>query len=234
MTTNRFALFVTPICILPAANFGGVGLNTAVNVADRPVTRQGMGGMRVKTAGPGRQVQDVSYYHGLVRARVEAITAELGRMREEMGTRAKNKTTHQTLERKYESLIKEVRGLEGTLADYNLAQDKTRSGVDPAEILAYCDSLHRRNADEARAIDRIFLDRQDVEKGVGRLEAAAAEVQSRGRARLDSLPAAQRAEYAALLERNEHASAAVEGARVSLAAMPVRVLGCLLWRCARC
>jgi hypothetical protein len=51
--------------------------------------------MRVKTAGPGRQEQDVSYFHGLVRSRVEAITTELGKMREEMGSRAKNKATHQ-------------------------------------------------------------------------------------------------------------------------------------------
>jgi hypothetical protein len=123
----------------------------------------------------------------------------------------------QTLELKYEGLIKEVRGLEGTLADYNLAQDKTRSGVDPSEILAYCESLHRRNIDEARAIDRIFLDRQDVEKGVGRLEEAAVAVQARERARLDSLPHGQRAEFSALLERNERSADAVDRARVSVA-----------------
>ena len=80
---------------LAAANFGGVGLNTAVAVADRPVTRQGMGGMRVKTAGPGRQVQDVSFFHGLLRKRVADLVAELGRMRTEMGERSKNKATQQ-------------------------------------------------------------------------------------------------------------------------------------------
>lgn len=33
------------------------------------------------------------------------------------------------MERNYEGLIKTVRGLEGDLADYNLAQDKARTGT---------------------------------------------------------------------------------------------------------
>ncbi|KAA0151272.1 hypothetical protein FNF27_04124 [Cafeteria roenbergensis] len=205
------------------ANFGGVGLNTAVAVADRPVTRQGMGGMRVKTAGPGRQVQDVSFFHGLLRKRVADLVAELGRMRTEMGERSKNKATQQTLSRRYEDLIGEVRGLEGTLADYNLAQDKARAGVDPVEIAAFGASLRRRNADESRAIDRIFLDRQDIERGVERLEAQTQEVRAAERARLDTLPAGQRAEFAALLERNEASSKKVDAARAELAKLNARI-----------
>ncbi len=121
----------------------------------------------------------------------------------------------QTLSRRYEDLIGEVRGLEGTLADYNLAQDKARAGVDPVEIAAFGASLRRRNADESRAIDRIFLDRQDIERGVERLEAQTQEVRAAERARLDTLPAGQRAEFAALLERNEASSKKVDAARVS-------------------
>lgn len=47
----------------------GVALGTTVNVSDRPVTQQGMRGM--KTAqGPTRQVQDSSYYVGILRGKV--------------------------------------------------------------------------------------------------------------------------------------------------------------------
>ena len=77
-----------------AASFAGVGLSTSVVVTDRPVTRQGMGGMRVKTAGPGRQVQDVSFFQGELRRRVAALVEELGKMRAEMEGRAKDKATH--------------------------------------------------------------------------------------------------------------------------------------------
>lgn len=40
-------------------------------------------------------------------------------------------------ERKYEGLLKEVRHLEGTLADHNLAMDKLRTSTDPDEVRGY-------------------------------------------------------------------------------------------------
>jgi len=47
----------------------GVALGTTLHVSDRPVTQQGMRGM--KTAqGPSRQVQDSSYYVGILRTKV--------------------------------------------------------------------------------------------------------------------------------------------------------------------
>ena len=40
-------------------NFAGIGLQTPVAVADRPVTQQGLSGMRTGTGkGPQRQYQD--------------------------------------------------------------------------------------------------------------------------------------------------------------------------------
>ena len=51
----------------------GVGLNTDIQVADRPVTQQGMRGMRTGSMGPGRQVADQSYYIGVLRNRVRSI-----------------------------------------------------------------------------------------------------------------------------------------------------------------
>lgn len=42
---------------------GAGGVNTNVQVADRPVTQQGMTGMRTAGAqGPGRQVADKSFF----------------------------------------------------------------------------------------------------------------------------------------------------------------------------
>ena len=49
----------------------GIALGTTVNVSGRPVTQQGMRGM--KTAqGPARQVQDSSYYLGVLRTKVQS------------------------------------------------------------------------------------------------------------------------------------------------------------------
>ena len=44
-----------------------LALSSQIKVADRPVTQQGLGGMKTGAKGPMRQVQDKSYYLGLFR-----------------------------------------------------------------------------------------------------------------------------------------------------------------------
>ena len=57
-------------------------------------------------------------------------------MKDEVDTINKDNQTYITLERKYETLIKDVRKFEGELADYNLALDKHRSDTKPDDIEA--------------------------------------------------------------------------------------------------
>jgi len=109
------------------AVYTGVGLNTEVNIKDRPVTREGMVGIAPGAMGPGRQVVDGSYYVGKLRQKTVELQAEIDKMKAEVEQYHKDSSTYQQYERKYESLIKEVRGLEGQLADYNLAMDKHRA-----------------------------------------------------------------------------------------------------------
>ena len=56
-------------------NYGGIGMEHDVQVSNRPVTGKfgGMSGMRVKTAGPQRQVQDNTYWLGILRAKCDEI-----------------------------------------------------------------------------------------------------------------------------------------------------------------
>ena len=56
------------------------------------------------------------------------ITAEINKFKREIDQFHADNSQYAQLERKYESYIKEVRQLEGQLADYNLAMDKTRTG----------------------------------------------------------------------------------------------------------
>ena len=62
----------------------GLGpLNTNIQVAERPVTQQGMMGMKVQPQGPGRQVQDRSYYMAELRKRCDELRAEVSKMNRE-------------------------------------------------------------------------------------------------------------------------------------------------------
>jgi len=142
---------------------------TEVKVAHRPVTREGMTGIRVKTAGTGRKVQDTSYYLGLLRTKNSELTIEITSMKKEVEQSQKDNKKYGELERKYESLIKEVRTLEGNLADYNLAMDKSRTSTDPFEIARYHQALQERNNAMEKEVDSIFLRRQKEEDNSKRI-----------------------------------------------------------------
>jgi hypothetical protein len=50
---------------------GGVALNMSVNVTDRPMTGQGVMGMKSSAGSGGRLVEDTSYYVGLLRKKMK-------------------------------------------------------------------------------------------------------------------------------------------------------------------
>lgn len=121
-------------------NLSGVGLNTSVQLAERPVTQQGMA-MRVKTAGPGRQVQDASYYVSLLRSKCGDLIAEIQRFHGEMDKFENDNAQYVKHERTFEELSKEVGDMERQLADYNLAMDKARHNQDQAMIREECENV---------------------------------------------------------------------------------------------
>mmetsp|Transcript_9149 Transcript_9149/g.18313 ORF Transcript_9149/g.18313 Transcript_9149/m.18313 type:complete len:581 (+) Transcript_9149:55-1797(+) len=173
-----------------------------VNVSDRPVTGQGIAGMKT-AVGPGRQVQDSSFYIGLLRTKITDITKETRKIKTDMDNMQRDAGQYSQLERKYESLLKEVRNLEGTLADYNLAMDKLRTSTDPQEVTAYQANLEARNRNEAAEIDKVFLLKQQKEKGTQDLEHQIGEVHRQAEARIKKLEPAKLREYEELIGRSQ-------------------------------
>lgn len=129
----------------------GIALQTQVQLSDRPVTGQGMMGMKQTNANAGRLVEDNAYYVslknsitsslstlpqqylliwsfmlkvGLLRKRVADISTEMSKLNTEIETNSKDSSQYTQLERKYETLLRSKETLEGQLADYNLALDK--------------------------------------------------------------------------------------------------------------
>ena len=127
------------------ANYSGVGQNTKVSVVERPMTNHGVGVMKAATQGPGRQIYDRSYYMNLLKQKNTEIMNEINKMKSEVEEINKDNTTYLTLEKKYETLIKDVRRYEGELADYNLALDKYRSDTKPEDIEALFMHIKNQN-----------------------------------------------------------------------------------------
>ena len=146
-----------------------------IQVSDRPVTNGGLSGM-MKSHGPGRSVQDTSFFIGLLRTKITEVTKEIRKIKTDMDTMLRDAGQYSQLERKYEELLKEVRALEGTLADYNLASDKLRTSTDPQEVTQYQKQLADRNRNEAGEIDKVFLMKQQREKVTSELEESIEEV----------------------------------------------------------
>jgi intraflagellar transport protein 74 len=188
----------------------GISLNTEVNVSDRPVTQQGMMGMRVGTAGPGRQVQDASFFMGKLHAKMTEITSEIERLHKEIEQDAKDKSQYAQLERKYETLAGEVRDLEGQLADYNLAMDKLRSATDPHEIRQVQEQLHHRNGKEAEEVDRIFIMRQEQEASVRRMESEMNEIHMKHQDKINTLAPQKLQRYKEMLEEHHQSEVEIE------------------------
>lgn len=117
-------------------NYTGVGYNTKINAVDRPVTNHGISGISAVKSGPGRQIYDRTYFFNLLKTKNGEIMGEITKMKQEVEDINRDNTTYLSLERKYETLIKDVRKYEGELADYNLALDKHRSDTKPDDIEA--------------------------------------------------------------------------------------------------
>ena len=91
-------------------------------------------------------------------------------MKTEVEDITKDNTTYLTLERKYESLIKDVRKYEGELADYNLALDKYRSDTKPDDIEALYMHIKMQNDKQRTHLDNLFGEKRDMETEIQNTE----------------------------------------------------------------
>ena len=124
-TANRLRTGVAPS---GAGNIAaqGVALSASINVLDRPVTGQGVMGMKTQGQGIGRLVEDNSYYVGLLRKKIADVNSESKKLQNEIDQQSKENSSYTQLEKRYENLVKDKEKLEGQLADYNLAMDKVQ------------------------------------------------------------------------------------------------------------
>lgn len=79
---------------------GGSALNAQINVVDRPMTQQGLGGMKTGVKGPQRQVQDRTYYLGLIRGKINELLAENAKLNKDIENVTDENSTYLTYEKK--------------------------------------------------------------------------------------------------------------------------------------
>jgi intraflagellar transport protein 74 len=173
-------------------------------VVERPITNHGVSvvGLKPQTSGPGRQIYDRSYYLNLLKSKNTDIMNEINKMKSEVEEINKDNSTYMTLERKYETLIKDVRRYEGELADYNLALDKYRSDTKPEDIEALYMHIKNSNDKQRAHLDKVFAEKRDMENEISNIETQIQEINMANESKLNDLDPEQRNEYEKLKEEN--------------------------------
>eukprot|EP00240_Pyramimonas_obovata_P000770 CAMPEP_0118951980 /NCGR_PEP_ID=MMETSP1169-20130426/54012_1 /TAXON_ID=36882 /ORGANISM="Pyramimonas obovata, Strain CCMP722" /LENGTH=604 /DNA_ID=CAMNT_0006899135 /DNA_START=101 /DNA_END=1915 /DNA_ORIENTATION=+ len=189
----------------------GTGVNTDVQVADRPVTQQGMTGMRTAAQGPGRQVQDKSYFLTELRHKKQELSKVLESMNFEIDKMSSDAKLHAQLDRKHGTLSTEVRALQGELADYNIILDKVGTATPPEEIQQQYMMLKQHNDGERKKVDAVFTERSTWEQRTKDVDHQVLNYQRGLEEKLNELPPAKREQYFELQGENDELLKTIEG-----------------------
>ncbi|NXI01133.1 IFT74 protein, partial [Pachycephala philippinensis] len=150
-------------------NPGGV-LSSQIKVADRPVTQQGLSGIKTAMKGPQRQIMDKTYYLGVLRSKTNELTTEINKLQEEVEMYKQEKSVYLSYEKRAEALAGEIKDFQGQLADYNMVVDILNTSTDMAEVIHDYNMLKVQNDRDAQTMDKIFTERQATEKLIQAVE----------------------------------------------------------------
>uniref|UniRef100_A0A7N5ZRE5 Intraflagellar transport 74 homolog n=1 Tax=Anabas testudineus TaxID=64144 RepID=A0A7N5ZRE5_ANATE len=110
-------------------------LSAQIKVTDRPVTQQGLSGMKTGMKGPQRQILDKSYYLGLLRSKINELTTETSKLHKEIDNYNQENSVYLSYEKRAEGLAAEIKDLQGQLADYNMLVDKLNTNTEMEEMI---------------------------------------------------------------------------------------------------
>uniref|UniRef100_A0A668AR10 Intraflagellar transport 74 n=1 Tax=Myripristis murdjan TaxID=586833 RepID=A0A668AR10_9TELE len=195
-TALRGTTMVPGTAALPGTRGGGPittpgVLSAQIKVADRPVTQQGLSGMKTGMKGPQRQILDKSYYLGLLRSKITELTTETSKLHKEIDNFNQENSVYLSYEKRAEGLAGEIKDLQGQLADYNMV--KNSKFVD----------LKAQNDREAQSIDVIFTERREREEAIRGIEEEIKRERSVADEVVKAMPSDKQEKYIAMTTANE-------------------------------
>lgn len=134
------------------------------------MTQHGLVAPKTGSKSSQRQVQDKTYFIGLLRAKMAELSAETNRLQRENESLAQEQATYLSYEKKAEALAAELKELQGEMADYNLLVDKLNTDADMEDVKEEHRELKSQNDQEANSVELLFEQRQDREWQLRQLE----------------------------------------------------------------
>ncbi|KRX09335.1 hypothetical protein PPERSA_09219 [Pseudocohnilembus persalinus] len=207
------------------AQFSGIGSGANIKVFNRPVTNHGISGMNVKV-NDDRQVVDKAYVINQLKEKISNIINEIDNFKVKTDDMAKNNNLYQNLDKKFEDLTKEVRELEGKLADYNLAFDKQRAGTRPEEIRNMYEHIKIQNDRWRNQLDEIFIERKNQEEQIQQIENQLQDLHELAQQKISELLPEQRQEYENLIQESKDLQVQIQNSRQDLDDINQKVVYC--------
>ncbi|KAJ3253843.1 Intraflagellar transport protein 74 [Boothiomyces macroporosus] len=163
----------------------------------------------MKSQGPGRMVQDRTYFQTELRQKLNAITEEIYRLNNELDATNKENSNYAIFEKKYyfsdaraDGLAAELRDLQGQLGDLNTLVDKLNTDTDLEEFEREHNQLLTKNQRTNEMLDEIFLQRQQREAAVQDVERQILEEERKCEEQINALEPEKRQEYLKLKNEN--------------------------------
>ncbi|KAM3834028.1 intraflagellar transport protein 74 homolog [Diretmus argenteus] len=178
-------------------------LSAQIKVTDRPVTQQGLSGMKTGMKGPQRQILDKSYYLGLLRSKINELTTETSKLHKEIDNFNQENSVYLSYEKRAEGLAGEIKELQGHLADYNMLVDKLNTNTEMEDVMNDFNVLKAQNDREAESIDVIFTERREREEAIRMIDEEIRREKRVADEVVKAMPAAKQEKYGALTAANE-------------------------------
>ena len=133
------------------------GSRANIRVPDRPVTQQGLTGMKTaaKGLGPERSVQDRTYYLGLLRGKIQELSLEKGRINRELELYQEDNANYVLYEQRAQQLATEISGLRGDMSDYNLLMERVGTGSGIEDVEQECEAVRMENRRESMILEQV-------------------------------------------------------------------------------
>ncbi|XP_034428198.1 intraflagellar transport protein 74 homolog [Hippoglossus hippoglossus] len=186
---------------IPSATAGV--LSAQIKVTDRPVTQQGLSGMKTGMKGPQRQILDKSYYLGLLRSKINELTTETSKLHKEIDNYNQENSVYLSYEKRAEGLAAEIKDLQGQLADYNMLVDKLNTNTEMEEMMNDYNTLKAQNDNGAESIDSIFTERREREEAIRGIEEEIRRERQVADEVVQSMSAAKQEKYFTMASANE-------------------------------
>ncbi|CAK1602354.1 unnamed protein product [Parnassius mnemosyne] len=192
---------------------------TGFSMIDRPITQQGISGLRTGTARGfrTRQLQDKRYWEELMHVKVREMKAEIARLNEQVESGERERSAKKHYEKRVRELAQELTDLQGRLADYNTAIRIANGEATIQSVEEQTRELEINNKKMQEDVEQVFLEKQRKENQLRQLREQMDKEQSTISQLLSEMSADQREQYneleataAALREEVEQARTQID------------------------